>query len=126
MIASLRWPSATPLSASTQTSPASGPRWRTVSIIASPIERSASADVAARQSIMPAMPHIAVYPVNILWLFAQTDVGDVVSTEAHITALELWHAANPARLYPDRCVSSPHLIHKWLTACHYDQVTSKR
>src|SRR5439155_16284761 len=111
MIASLRWPSATPLSASTQTSPASGPRWRTVSIIASPIERSASADVAARQSIMPAMPHIAlprtvvaVYPVNILWLFAQTDVGDVVSTEAHITASELWHAANPARLYPDRCV----------------------
>ena len=75
------------------------------------IERSASADVDARQSIMPAMPNIAlprtvvaVYPVNILWLFAQTDVGDVVSTEAHITASELWHAANPARLYPtDAC-----------------------
>jgi hypothetical protein len=60
MMASLRWPSNAPLSASTQTAPASGPRCRTVSIMASPIERSASADVAARQSIMPAMPHIAL------------------------------------------------------------------
>src|SRR5712692_9950320 len=62
MMASRRWPSTAPPSASTQTSPASGPRCRTVSIMASPIERNASADVAARQSIMPAMPHIARIP----------------------------------------------------------------
>jgi hypothetical protein len=31
--------------------------------MASPIERNASADVAARQSIMPAIPHIATHPI---------------------------------------------------------------
>src|SRR5262245_220725 len=62
MMASRRWPSATPPSASTQTSPASGPRCRTVSIMASPIARKASPGVAARQSTMPAMPHILRLP----------------------------------------------------------------
>src|SRR6516225_3522738 len=58
MMASRRCPSATPPAASTHTSPASGPRWRTLSIMASQVARSVSAVVAARQSIMPAMPHI--------------------------------------------------------------------
>src|SRR5882757_8112574 len=60
MMARRRCPSAAPPSASTQTAPASGPRCLTVSIMASPIERNASAEVAARQSIMPAIPHIAL------------------------------------------------------------------
>src|SRR5262245_24733701 len=75
MMASRRCPSATPPSASTQTSPASGPRWRTVSIIASLIARNASADVPARQSTMPAIPHIANFPDpagrNALYLLIQ-------------------------------------------------------
>src|SRR3989442_604248 len=62
MMASRRWPSATPPSASTHTLPASGPRCRTLSIMASPTERNASAEVSARQSINPAIPHIALIP----------------------------------------------------------------
>src|SRR5215831_7851040 len=58
MMASRRCPSTTPPAASTHTSPASGPRWRTLSIMASQVVRNVSAGVAARQSIMPAMPHI--------------------------------------------------------------------
>ena len=60
MIASRRCPSTTPLSASAQIPLSSGPRCRSVSFMASPAARNASADVAARQSIRPAMPHMVM------------------------------------------------------------------
>src|SRR5437016_260762 len=124
MMASLRWPSATPLSASTQTAPASGPRCRTVSIMASPIERSASAGVAARQSIMPAMPHIALPRTAVVvssWrhygFFTQALIGCLIEDRCLHHALRFWHAADRAR---------SHLMARlYLTPRDYDQVTCK-
>src|SRR3954462_10477504 len=54
-----RWPSAKQASASAKPSPSSGPRWRSVSVIASATAATAAGALFRRRSQMPATPHIS-------------------------------------------------------------------
>src|SRR6516162_9783136 len=58
-----RWPSANQAPASVKTAPSSGPRWRSVSVIASATAATAAGAVFCRRSQMPATPHISADPV---------------------------------------------------------------
>src|SRR6516164_9997153 len=58
-----RWPSANQPPASAKTAPSSGPRWRSVSVIASATAATAAGALFPGRSQMPAIPHISADPV---------------------------------------------------------------
>src|SRR6516225_5433308 len=57
-----RWPSANGAPASAKTAPSSGPRWRSVSVIASATATTAAGALFHGRSQMPAIPHISAIP----------------------------------------------------------------
>src|SRR6516164_2817358 len=78
-----RWPSANQAPASAKTAPSSGPRWRSVSVIASATAVTVAGALFPRRSQTPATPHISaiLFPdhsslSHALLVFDQSEISD--------------------------------------------------